>query len=124
MGGIKMSDGNKEKREMTMGILNKYIDEIKPIFGDGLKKVILYGSYARNDFDADSDIDIMLIIDGEEKNARRHNDLLTNIEVRINLENNVVLIPIIMNKEKFLKYENVIPFYRNVAREGVILYEQ
>lgn len=116
--------GIKETKEKPMSIINEYINEIKPILGDELKKIILYGSYARGDFDVDSDIDIMLIIDGDEKSVNKLNDLLTNIEVRINLENNVILVPIIMNEKKFLKYENIVPFYRNVVKEGVTLYEQ
>lgn len=59
-----------------------------------------------------------------EKLLHAYNDLLTNIEVMINLKNDVVLVPILINTKKFKRYEKVVPFYRNVANEGVTLYEQ
>ena len=39
-------------------LLDKYIAEIKKIYGTHLQEVILYGSYARGDFKEDSDIDM------------------------------------------------------------------
>ncbi len=44
-------------------LLDKYIAEIKKIYGTHLQEVILYGSYARGDFKEDSDIDIMILLD-------------------------------------------------------------
>ena len=44
-------------------LLNQYLSEVKKIYGAHLKRVILYGSYARGDYTADSDIDIMLLVD-------------------------------------------------------------
>ena len=44
-------------------IIDEFIIEINKILGKRLKKVILYGSYARGDFNEDSDIDIMILTD-------------------------------------------------------------
>ena len=41
-------------------IMNELIEKTIPIFGGKLKKVVLYGSYARGDFDEESDILKML----------------------------------------------------------------
>ena len=41
------------KREL----LNEYVNELTKIYGSHLKKIILYGSYARGDYREDSDID-------------------------------------------------------------------
>ena len=43
------------------GILAEYVAGVKRIFGNHLKTVILYGSYARGDYNDDSDIDIMIL---------------------------------------------------------------
>ena len=44
-------------------LLGQYVEEVKKIYGERLKSVILYGSYARGDFRPDSDIDIMIMVD-------------------------------------------------------------
>ena len=44
-------------------IMTRYIDEIKIIYGMHLRKIILYGSYARGDFTENSDIDLMILLD-------------------------------------------------------------
>lgn len=44
-------------------LLKKYVSEVSKIYGTYLKSVLLYGSYARGDFNADSDIDIMILED-------------------------------------------------------------
>lgn len=44
-------------------ILSLVLQQVKLIVGDDLSETILYGSYARGDYDAESDIDIALIID-------------------------------------------------------------
>ena len=41
-------------------ILKKYVEDVHKIYGEKLRTVILYGSYARGDFRTDSDIDIMI----------------------------------------------------------------
>ena len=42
-------------------LLDQYTEILRKIYGSHLKTVILYGSYARGDYKADSDIDIMIL---------------------------------------------------------------
>ena len=44
-------------------LLKKYRAEVENVTESKVKKVILYGSYARGDFRADSDIDVMILVD-------------------------------------------------------------
>ena len=36
-------------------------EELKKLFGGKIERIILYGSYARRDFNLESDIDIMIL---------------------------------------------------------------
>jgi predicted nucleotidyltransferase len=39
-------------------------DGLAGLYGDTLRGVYLYGSYARGDFDAESDFDVLVVLDG------------------------------------------------------------
>ena len=47
--------------EAKKKIIMQFSGKIKKILGKKLKKVILYGSYARGDYTENSDIDIMVL---------------------------------------------------------------
>ena len=49
--------------EKIKEVVSKFSEEAKRIYGAKLYKVILYGSCARGDFEQDSDIDIMVLLD-------------------------------------------------------------
>ena len=44
-------------------IIDEFVKGVNEILGDRVKKIILYGSYARGDYDKSSDIDIMILTD-------------------------------------------------------------
>ena len=43
-------------------ILQEFVTDMEKVFDSSLKKIILYGSYARGDFKINSDMDIMILI--------------------------------------------------------------
>ena len=45
--------------DMIHNIVYQFAKQLREIYGDELKKVVVYGSYARGDFRSDSDVDIM-----------------------------------------------------------------
>ena len=52
------------KNELYM-ILQRMVKAYRAVYGENIVKIILYGSYARGDYDHDSDIDIAVIVQGE-----------------------------------------------------------
>lgn len=103
-------------------ILNRFIVEVSKLIGNRLKKVILYGSYARGDYDKNSDIDLMILTDFNDKELIEYRTKIRNIACDIELENNIIISPIVRNIEKYNNRINVIPFYMNVQKEGVIIH--
>ena len=49
--------------EMIDKALKDMAVEARNLYGDKLKEVILFGSCARGDFESDSDVDIMILVD-------------------------------------------------------------
>ena len=52
----------KKIPENISKILSEFITVIKDTFGDRVRKIILYGSYARGDYREDSDIDVAVAV--------------------------------------------------------------
>ena len=103
-------------------MLKRYVDDMKRLYGNKLKTVILYGSYARGDFRPDSDIDIMILVDLTEQEIRERGHLLSDITFDFNFDNNVEIMPIVKNLNCFNKWVRAYPFYNAVKNEGVELY--
>jgi len=102
-------------------ISKEYVMEINNIFGDKLRKVILYGSYARGDFDDESDIDIMILVDMPDEEIEKKSDKVIDLKCEIDDKYNVFLSPMIINANHFNEWLPVLPFYKNV-NSGVVLY--
>jgi len=46
------------------GPLSAYAERLRRVFGSRLRDVRLFGSYARGEADEDSDVDVLVLIDG------------------------------------------------------------
>jgi len=108
------------KQELNT-IINNFHDGVKEIFGESLKEVILFGSYARGDFEEGSDIDIMLIVDIEENLFHNYRSLVLQIADKADWDYDTLLSPIMVNYSDFEKHKDYAPFYSRVIREGVRL---
>jgi len=112
----------KIPKKITKSI-NELLILVDQVFGEKAKRVILYGSYARGDFNRSSDIDVMILTDLNEEELIEYRDKLWDLAYDIELENNVILSPLVKNIDKFNYWLNALPFYMNVEKEGVILSE-
>lgn len=101
--------------------IKKFISKIQNLLKNRLKKVILYGSYARGDFNKNSDIDIMILTDLNDEEIEDYRDKISDIAYDIELDTGIILSPVIKNIEKYNMRIAFIPFYKNVQKEGVVL---
>ena len=93
------------------------------MYGDKLRSVILYGSTARGTAGKDSDVDIMLLIDMEDRELRKFEDRLTDISTEYALKYLKVFSIVDVNYGHFKKWSEILPFYKNVSQEGIVVYE-
>ena len=107
---------------MLNSLLKQYIEEIGKIYGEHLKSVILYGSYARGDFRPESDIDIMILLDLSDVEICKYRKQLSWITYDFNEEHDIDIKPIAKSEAHYKKWLNAYPFYANVKQEGVELY--
>ena len=102
-------------------ISKRVVQAAKNTFMDRLDKVYLYGSYARGDYDNESDIDFLIVVDTSQEEA-----CAKHIEVRshmpgIDLEFDILVSCCVTSSEVFNQYVNDLPFYSNVVKEGIII---
>ena len=107
----------------TSNLLNQYVELLCQIYGKHVKTVILYGSYARGDYRDDSDIDIMVLLDLEEMDIKKYRHELSGATYDFNMDHDLDIKPIAKSKEYFDKWVEVYPFYSNVQKEGVKLFD-
>lgn len=99
--------------------LDEFISLLKNRFGDDLKSVIVYGSYARGDYSENSDIDIMVLVALPDNLIRQTENDVYDGAYDLELKYGKVLSPIIKNQDFFEYWAGTLPFYRNVKNEGV-----
>lgn len=104
-------------------LLKRYTDELKKIYENHLQCVILFGSYARGDFTKESDIDIMILLDLSDMDIKSYRHQLSDLTYDFNMAYDLDIKPIAKSREHFMKWVTNYPFYANVSREGVKLFE-
>lgn len=102
-------------------ILDEFLSEVKKILGSRLKKIVLYGSYARGDYNKNSDIDIMILTDLTDKEISEYSNKIWEKCADIEIDKGIVISPLVRNIDKFEAWSNVKPFYMNIINEREVL---
>lgn len=92
--------------------------QVCALFQDDLKGIVLYGSYARGDFDIDSDLNIAVLLDcsKEELNGKvkQRCEIISDIGLKYNIFIDLNFIPC----DEYERWLPVLPLYQNIEREG------
>jgi predicted nucleotidyltransferase len=114
--------GDVKMEERMKLVTSEVNDELLKLFGDKIERIILYGSYARGDFDLESDIDIMILLNCDQKEILENRKAISQIASRVGLKNDVMVSLLARNCTEYesnMKYQ---PFYQNIEKEGVKVY--
>ena len=114
---------SEENPENINNAINEFVKQVNKLLGNRVKKIMLYGSYARGDFNNSSDIDIMILTDLTDDEIIKYRRKISDIAYGIEEENNfdIWISPLLKNIDKFNYWLEALPFYMNVQQEGVIL---
>ena len=122
--GKKMPENRRDdmctKNELN-SILQKLIQIYRSVYGENLVQVILYGSYARGDYHTDSDVDVVAIVHGDRKTLQQQLKKVWDSSCELELEYDTILSPTVIPYEEFKQYQTVLPYYRNISQEGVVI---
>jgi len=106
-------------REDAIGIVGEVYNACNGLFSRGIQDAFLYGSYARGDFDEGSDVDILLTVDADPEELSRRRRDVSGVSSDLSLKHDVTVSVTVKPREQFYKYSEILPFYRNVLREGI-----
>ncbi|MDO4483508.1 MAG: nucleotidyltransferase domain-containing protein [Clostridia bacterium] len=81
----------------------------------------LYGSYARGDYDSESDVDILVTVDLPQDDLRLYRRQIAAICSRLSLEYDVTVSITAKTSENMAQYTGYVPFYQSVVREGKLI---
>jgi len=99
-------------------VLQQFKSDLQKLYGERFEKLILYGSYTRGNQHTESDIDLLLILNGMTSASNElyyANELITNY--LLDYELLFSIIP--TTADKFENMPN--PLYYNIKREGVFV---
>lgn len=104
----------------TDEIKEELINGLLEILDDKIESIILYGSVARGDSTAESDIDIAIILrtdlNEDEKNIFIH------WNAKLDIKYGKIFSIIDIRQEQLEKWGKSVPFYRTIQNEGVVLW--
>lgn len=110
-----------QENPQLMKALLHMSNELKDIYGDYLVKIVLYGSYARGEQTAESDVDIAVIL--KDGNTEKMHDDMTDVVVDYELDQGVTMSVIPIEFEQYTAWNKTLPFYKNIDKEGIVLWK-
>lgn len=113
----------KHYAKYSRKIINEFVSGTQKILGSRLKKIILYGSYARGDYHEGSDVDIMILTDLTDEEMYEYESKVWDYAYDIECDYNftIRLSPLLKNIDKYNTRINYMPFYKNIQKDGVVL---
>ena len=99
-------------------ICKRVVAAYRKAYGDDLEAINLYGSYARGDFDEDSDIDFAAIVKEDTLDISKKRNQVWDDTVRMDLELDVITSPMVISSKIFEEYKNEGGYYENIFKEG------
>lgn len=107
---------------MTLGLaLQELVPELRKIYGDLIDRVILYGSTARGTQTEHSDVDIAILLHAGGTKAMR--EQMLDLVVDLELACGKVLSVLCIDYEKFIEWQDTLPFYKNIRKYGIVLWK-
>ena len=99
-------------------ILREFRQGLDEIYGARLERVVLFGSQARDEAEPDSDIDVLIVLQGPVSPSKEI-ERLSSFVSKLCLQYDVLISCVYMSEEDFEHEQS--PLMLNVRREGVLV---
>ena len=102
-------------------LMYEFAKDMKRVFGSDLSQILVYGSYARGDYNENSDIDVMILVKMSEEKIREYADDVSDCAFEYMMKYGIDISPVIKNEKHFEYWVDNLPYYRNVRNEGIVI---
>lgn len=107
--------------ENKKNMIRLFVQRVRKIMGNHLKKALVYGSYARGDYREDSDIDLMLLTDLSDSEIEQVEKSIFDLAFDFLMDYDLDISVVVKNEAHFNYWLGALPFYNNVSREGIVI---
>ena len=97
-------------------------NRLKKLLEKNLIKIVLYGSYARGDYNNFSDIDIFILVSNKKEEIGQILNLISDELFDLDIKYNVTINPVIENLQIYNDNKEYSILFENIEKEGVVLY--
>lgn len=100
-------------------VIESFVKDLRTNLGDQIVSIRLFGSKARNDFDKESDIDVLVLIKKKNERIRKKvAEILTDYLLQYDLP----LSPVLYDLYEYRKNKEIGSFFfKEVEKEGILL---
>ena len=106
-------------QQQAIEILGEVYTACSQILRNSINDAYLYGSYARGDYHAESDIDILLTVDLEAEAISECRRSLAFVVSDLCLAYDITVSVVVKPLAQFKQYAEILPYYKNVLKEGI-----
>jgi uncharacterized protein len=106
------------RKKASEELLAELQKDLKKIYGQRLRKIVLYGSYARGQAGKDSDLDVAVVLKGR-VNPGKEIDRMLDVLVDLNLKYQILVSAYPVSEQDFLSRPS--PLLINIRSEGMAL---
>ena len=117
--------------ERVQAALAAFHEALLTAFPNQIRRIILYGSYARGDAAPDSDVDVMVVVAWEEQRlpdgfyrsmyCDPRWETIVDAAHDVSLEYGVWVSPLVVGENRYAAHQRW-SFFKEVRREGVVLW--
>ncbi|MEW6607170.1 MAG: nucleotidyltransferase domain-containing protein [bacterium] len=108
-------------QEIKQKAVNEFKDFLLDNYSNRIELIELFGSKARGDGDKESDIDLLIVVDKED---RRFDDQICEMMTELSLEYNTLVSPVVFEKEEFELEKRVrTAIIRDIERDGILIWK-
>ena len=124
---VRARQGVEQRRRLSRLTANEraglaaFVERLRQRYGDDLLRVALFGSKARGDFDAESDVDVLVLVrDGDHWQRLAE---ISDLTSQLLLESGVNISPLVCDVTRYRWWaEHHAPIYNSIQRDGVELW--